>query len=197
MSENLDFVLQILRVDIFIAFGLYSILYAIISLFIKSPILKIIDYYANRIVIYSGLIFLLVWISLIISTYSQSSEELRTGMINRMFGPYWFGYWLQPILWILLTQLLRFESIQRGRFLRIIFSIIFMISIEQFVIIITSFHRDYLPSSWYILNSFDISFTPLDIVLGIITKVLLFLTFVGIYYLIDQKIKAQKVKANQ
>lgn len=185
MSENLDFLLQILRVDIFIAFGIYSILYVITSLFIKSSILKIIDENACKIMIYAGLIFLLTWICLIASAYSQSTEEDQLGMIDRMFGNYWFGYWLQPIIWVLFTQLLRIEKIKKDKLLRIILSFFFIISIEQFVLITVSFHSDYLPSSW------SLQLTPLEIIIGIVSKTLLFLAIVGIYYFINQKIGMQ------
>jgi hypothetical protein len=197
MNENFDLVLQIVRVDFFIAFGLYSILYVITSLFTKSSVLKIIDEYASKVIVHVSVIFFLVWIILILSTYSQSTEEDRAGMIQRMFGKYWFGFWFQPILWLLSTQLLRFQKIRSGKIWRIICSILLLISIEQFVIIVTLIHRDYLPDSWSATNSWGIPFTPLELILGIITKVLLFLAFVGIYYFLEQKIKTIKIKRNK
>ena len=194
MIDVLDLLLQILRVDIFISFGFYSILYLLMSLFTKSELLKSIDDYSCKIITYSGLLFLLVWMSLVVSTYLQSSAEEQSGMMNRMFGRYWFGYWLQPVLWISLTQFFRFKTVRRSRFLRILFSFIFMVSIEQFVIIVTSLHRDYLPSSWSVYNGLNFPFTTWELILGIATKILFFLTIVAIYYFVDKKLKLRRVK---
>lgn len=109
-----------------------------------------------------------------------------------MFGKYWFGYWVQPLLWISITQLLRIKAIKKNIILRILFSILLIHSIERIIIIITSFHRDYLPSSWTMYSDFQLY--PSNIMLSLLLKIILFLTFVGIFHLINKKIKSFKNK---
>jgi len=74
-----------------------------------------------------------------------------------MFGKYWFGYWVQPLLWVSLTQLLRIKTIRKNVLLRILFSFLLIFSIEKYVIMMVAFHRDYLPSSWTMYNDLSIS----------------------------------------
>ena len=183
MNENLDFILQLIRVDFFIAFSLYSFIYVIISTFIKNEKIDIIDETANKIIAFSGIVFLLIWISLLLKNYIESSEYDRSGMIQRMFGRYWFGYWLQPLLWISLSQLLRFKKVQKQKILRIIFSVLFIVSIEQYIILLTSFQSDYLPSS------FRFPFSTTELIIGIITKIFIFLIIVVLYYFFEKKLK--------
>ncbi|TPG37864.1 hypothetical protein EAH81_18225 [Flavobacterium pectinovorum] len=108
-----------------------------------------------------------------------------------MFGKYWFSFWLQPLLWILISQLLRFKFIRKNILLRLLFSILFIFSIEKLVIIFTSFHRDCLPSSWTMNN--DLSIYPSNLLLELLMKITVFLLFVGIFFLINQKINNYKI----
>lgn len=195
MKENIMLLLQIIIVDFFTAFGLYSLLFLVVSIFVKNIILYKIDDQATKFISFVGLIYFIVWIIGIFVFYAESNIEDQNNMINRMFGKYWFVIWTQPILWLLVTQLLRIESIYKNIFLRILFSIILIISIERFVIIITSFHRDYLPSSWTMYNDLDIY--PSNFFLALLCKIIMFLLFVGIYYIAFNKITIFKKKLNK
>jgi molybdopterin-containing oxidoreductase family membrane subunit len=70
--------------------------------------------------------------------------------VNRFFGPYAPAYWLLMVCNVAVPQLLWFERIRRNTILIFIISIIINVGMwdERFVIIITSLHRDWLPSSW-------------------------------------------------
>lgn len=187
MKENILLLLQIITVDFFTAFGLYTFLFLIVSIFTKKPILKKIDEEANGFIAFAGVIYFTVWIIGIFVFYADSNTEEQTSMLNRMFGKYWFGYWVQPLLWVSLTQLLRIKTIRKNVLLRILFSFLLIVSIERFVILVTAFHRDYLPSSWTMYSDLDIY--PSNFFLMLLAKILMFLLFVGIYYLIKSRIK--------
>ncbi|MFK7050986.1 hypothetical protein V3Q77_13990 [Flavobacterium davisii] len=58
------------------------------------------------------------------------------------------------------------------------------------VIIITSFHRDYLPSSWTMYS--DLDFYPSNYFLALLLKIMVFLVFVGIFSVITTKLKEIK-----
>ena len=81
--------------------------------------------------------------------YSASTYE--TFMIyNRMTGPYAPFYWLLIAVNIGLIQLLWLRSVRYNTKLLFVLSLIFNLGmwLERFVIIVTSLHRDFLPSSW-------------------------------------------------
>jgi Ni/Fe-hydrogenase subunit HybB-like protein len=81
---------------------------------------------------------------------------------NRIWhGPYWFMYWLLILCNGLTIQLLWFKRFRESPFWLFVISIVVSIGmwLERFVIIVTSLHRDFLPSSWamYSPSVFDIS----------------------------------------
>lgn len=190
MIEEIIFTLQLIQIDFFTAFGLFTFLYFISSIFIKNPILKIIDEESNRFISLVGILYLILWIIGIFVELNILNHEDKAELLNRMFGKYWFGFWIQPLLWVLITQLLRFQTIRKSFLLRALFSVLLIISIERMIIVTTAFHRDYLPSFWTMYN--EIGIYPSNLVLSLFLKIIVFLVFVGIFYSINNKLKSQK-----
>lgn len=196
MKENIILFLQIITVDFFTAFGLYSLLFLFLSIFTKKTFLYKLDKEAKNYISFVGIVYFIVWIVGIFIFYRESNAEEQNSMLNRMFGKYWVGFWVQPILWFSITQLLRIKRIWKNILLRIIFSFLLIISIEKYIIIITTFHRDYLPSSWTMHN--DLGIYPSNFLLAVLLKLIMFLLFVGIYYLIISRLKVlTKIKKVQ
>jgi molybdopterin-containing oxidoreductase family membrane subunit len=81
--------------------------------------------------------------------YSGNHYE-RYMLLNRMTGPYWWSYWGLILTNVLIPQLLWFERFRTNVFVLWILSIVINVGmwLERFVIIVTSLHRDFLPSSW-------------------------------------------------
>jgi molybdopterin-containing oxidoreductase family membrane subunit len=81
--------------------------------------------------------------------YSASSYEGYM-MQNRMFGPYAKYYWSLIACNVVTPQLLWSSRVRANIPLLFIISIIVSIGmwLERFVIVVTSLHRDFLPSSW-------------------------------------------------
>jgi len=71
-------------------------------------------------------------------------------MMNRMFGPYGWMYWLLILFNILIPQLLWFRSLHTNEL--VLFAIAICVNIgmwlERYVIIVVSLHRDFMPSAW-------------------------------------------------
>ena len=84
-----------------------------------------------------------------IGLYSGSTYE-RFMIHNRWFGPYALLYWSLILFNILTPQLLWWPKVRSN--IRALFGISLIVLLgmwlERFVIIITSLHRDFLPSSW-------------------------------------------------
>ncbi len=80
--------------------------------------------------------------------------------INRAFGPYASAYWLMISCNVLFPQLFWFRKIRRSIPIMFVISILVNVGmwLERYVIIVTSLHRDYLPSSWgiFIPTIYDI-----------------------------------------
>lgn len=184
MVQNLNYLLFIISNDFFISFGIYSILYLLFSIFSKKEILYKIDNEVCKLIIFLGIIYFVIWTIAIF--ISLADLESRSYLLNRMFGKYWIGFWLQPLFWIGMTQLLRIKKIQKNWVFRILFSFFFILSFEKIVIITTSLHRDYLPSSWKMYS--DLDFLPDYFWLYLILKITFFLLFVALFYFIRKMI---------
>jgi molybdopterin-containing oxidoreductase family membrane subunit len=80
-----------------------------------------------------------------------SGEELEEFMIqNRMFGPYAISYWALIACNILTPQLLWLKSVRSNALPLFLVALVINVGmwLERFVIIVTSLHRDFIPSSW-------------------------------------------------
>jgi len=81
--------------------------------------------------------------------YSGSTYE-RFMMWNRMFGPYGWSYWLLIFCNVFVINTLWIKKLRTNTFYLFAVSLIVGVGmwLERFVIIVTSLHRDFLPSSW-------------------------------------------------
>ena len=84
-----------------------------------------------------------------IAFYGDNPNE-RFVLINRATGPYWWAFWTMVICNGVVPQVLWFKRVRMSPALLLPISILVNIGMwfERFVIIVTSLHRSYLPSSW-------------------------------------------------
>lgn len=108
------------------------------------------------------------------SWYSGVTYE-QYALLNRITGPYGYVYYLLFFKVLVLTQLFRFRKISDSNTIVALISFLFLIPTEKIIIIFTSLHRDYLPSSWT-MNTTDVVATQIYSVI-----IFLLLTF-GIHY---------------
>lgn len=104
----------------------------------------------NIIIIITGSIVGIAYITeFFIAWYGQVPAE-QYAFINRATGPYWWAYWSMMTCNVISPQLFWFKKIRTNLVSTFILSIIVNIGMwfERFVIIVTSLHRDYVPSSW-------------------------------------------------
>ena len=81
--------------------------------------------------------------------YSASSYE-QFVVSNRWTGPYRVAYWALILMNVIIPQTLWFRRVRNsvlGLFL-VAMSVNIGMWLERFVIVVTSLHRDFLPSSW-------------------------------------------------
>ncbi len=81
--------------------------------------------------------------------YSGNPYELYA-FLNRALGPYAWAYWIMVSCNVISPQVFWFKKARTS--IPILFTVSIIINIgmwfERFVIIVTSLHRDFLPSSW-------------------------------------------------
>ncbi len=97
----------------------------------------------------SGIVALSYATELFMAWYSVNEYE-RFVFLNRALGPYAWTYWIMIGCNVLLPQLLWIRTLRRSVLFVFILSVFINIGMwfERFVIIVTSLHRDFLPSSW-------------------------------------------------
>ncbi len=81
--------------------------------------------------------------------YSQNIFEQYLAL-NRMFGPYWWTFWLLMLVNVLAVQVLWWRKARESVVTLFVVSILVNIGmwLERFVIIVVSLHRDFMPSAW-------------------------------------------------
>jgi Ni/Fe-hydrogenase subunit HybB-like protein len=84
-----------------------------------------------------------------IAWYSANPFE-QFVFINRALGPYAWAYWIMISCNVLVPQLFWVKKIRRS--IPVMLVIVILVNVgmwfERFVIVVTSLHRDFLPSSW-------------------------------------------------
>ncbi len=82
--------------------------------------------------------------------YSQNPYEEFVQLENRPFGPYAHTYWMMLTCNVFIPQLLWFRSVRTS--VLGLWVLAFFVNVgmwlERYVIVVTSLHRDFLPSSW-------------------------------------------------
>ncbi len=106
--------------------------------------------YMNKILLATGSIVGTAYLTeLFIAWYSGNIYE-QYAFWNRAFGPYWWSYWIMMACNVIFPQTFWIRKFRRNLWWTFIVSILVNIGMwfERFVIVVTSLHRDYLPSAW-------------------------------------------------
>jgi hypothetical protein len=179
MKDVFDLLVQVITVDIFIGFGLYSILYVLVMTFKKDlKLLQTLDTNSTRFVVFVGIIYFAINLIWTINLFAEPG-------VYKVRGQYWWVPWLQPLIWTMITQLFWINKIKELKVIRIIIAILLIVSFERYVIIVTSFHRDYIPWNWMMFSWI----TPTEIIIGLTTKIILFCALATLYSYVLGKLK--------
>jgi len=104
----------------------------------------------NKIIIITGSIVGIAYMTEFFMSWYSGVKYESYAFLNRAFGPYWWAYWSMMTCNVITPQLFWIRKIRTSVMATFIISIFVNIGMwfERFVIIVTSLHRDYLPSSW-------------------------------------------------
>jgi len=142
----------------FVAGAIFSGFAMVLTLLIITrKVFKLEDYITiyhielmNIVIIITGSIVGIAYITeFFIAWYGGVPAEYYA-FYNRATGPYWWAYWSMMTCNVISPQLFWSKKLRTNIVATFILSIIVNIGMwfERFVIIVTSLHRDYLPSSW-------------------------------------------------
>lgn len=104
----------------------------------------------NRIILITGSIVGVAYLTEFFIAWYSGVEYEQYAFINRATGPYWWAYWSMMTCNVITPQLFWSKKLRESVFATFVISIFVNVGMwfERFVIIVTSLHRDYLPSSW-------------------------------------------------
>ena len=134
----------------------------------------------NKIIIATSLMVGYAYaVELFMAWYSGLIYE-RYVFLNRAVGPYAWAYWIMVVCNVAAPQLLWVPRVRRTPALML--PVVLLVNagmwFERFVIVVTSLHRDYLPSSWGMYRPTAVDYGLLAGSFGIFfTLVLLFCRF--------------------
>jgi molybdopterin-containing oxidoreductase family membrane subunit len=108
-----------------------------------------IDVMCKLVLLTSGIVALAYGTEFFVALYSGNPYETFVFM-NRAFGPFAWAYWIMVSCNVLIPQLLWFRRLRTNVALVLLLSVLINLGMwfERFVIIVTSLHRDFLPSNW-------------------------------------------------
>ena len=123
--------------------------------------------YMNIIIILTGSLVGTAYMTELFMSWYSGVEFEQYAFLNRATGPYWWAYAIMMTCNVLTPQLYWIKSIRTSFVATFVISIFINIGMwfERFVIIVTSLHRDYLPSAW---TMFSPTFIDIGIFLGTI-----------------------------
>ena len=142
----------------FVAGAIFSGFAMVLTLMIITrKVFKLEDYITighielmNIVIIITGSIVGIAYITEFFMAWYSGVEAEQYAFINRATGPYWWAYWSMMTCNVISPQLFWFKKIRTSIVATFALSIVVNIGMwfERFVIIVTSLHRDFLPSSW-------------------------------------------------
>lgn len=123
--------------------------------------------YMNIIIMLTGSIVGVAYITELFMAWYSGVEYEQYAFLNRATGPYWWAYWSMMSCNVISPQFMWSSKLRTNIVFTFILSIFVNIGMwfERFVIIVTSLHRDYLPSSWMM---FSPTFVDIGIFIGTI-----------------------------
>jgi molybdopterin-containing oxidoreductase family membrane subunit len=144
----------------------------------------------NIIILVTGTIVGFAYITEFFIAWYSGVEYEQYAFLNRAFGPYAWAYWIMMTCNLITPQLFWFKKIRRSIPAMFVLSIIVNIGMwyERFVIVTTSLHRDFLPSSWgYYAGTWVDVFTFIGTMGFFLMMFLLFLRFLPMVAMAEVK----------
>ena len=121
----------------------------------------------NIVIMITGSIVGVAYITELFIAWYSGVEYEQYAFLNRATGPYAWAYWMMMSCNVFSPQFMWSKRLRTSIMFSFFISIVVNVGMwfERFVIIVTSLHRDYLPSSW---TMFSPTFVEIGIFIGTI-----------------------------
>lgn len=153
-----------------------------------------------KVMLATGLIVAYGYMTEIFMAFYSGNPYEHFMILNRMFGPYAPAYWALIFCNGFAPQLLWFKRIRSNVIILFILSLVVNIGmwLERFIIVVTSLHRDFLPSSWdgYQGNFWDWA-TFLGTIGLFLTLLFLFIRVLPMISIFEMQELAKKTSKNE
>lgn len=143
-----------------------------------------------KLVLVTGSLVGLAYLTELFTAFYSSSHFEQFVFLNRLRGPLAWAYWTMVSCNVLVPQLLWSKKIRQSPAALFVISLLVNVGMwfERFVIIVTSLHRDFLPSSWSSYTPTIVEIATLVGSLGLFfTLFLLFVRFVPVLAIAEVK----------
>ena len=140
----------------------------------------------NTVMLIAGSLVAVAYLTEIYFAWRSGNAAEQFVFLNRAKGPYAWAFALMLLCNVLLPQLLWVKRLRHSIVFTVFVSIVICVGMwfERFVIIVTSLHRDYLPSSW---TMFSPTYVDVGVFVGTIGFFLvLFLLYARTFPMIAQ-----------
>jgi Ni/Fe-hydrogenase subunit HybB-like protein len=120
--------------------------------------------------------------------------------LNRLAGPYAFAYWMLILCNVAMPQALWLKRVRTNVAALFVISLIVNVGmwLERFVIIVTSLHRDFLPSSWGMYRPTFWDWSTFLGTIGLFLSLLfLFLRFLPMISIFEMRTILPEAKVNE
>jgi Ni/Fe-hydrogenase subunit HybB-like protein len=103
-----------------------------------------------KVMLATGLIVAYGYMMETFGAFYSGNQYDKYMVLNRWFGPYAFFYWMLIMCNIAIPQMMWWKKVRMNVGVLFVISLIVNIGmwLERFIIVVTSLHRDFLPSSW-------------------------------------------------
>jgi len=170
---------------LFFGFCIVTLLALLVYAFLKKEELKTFINYSILVAKNLAIFYFVVYTISLITSYISKEFYIFSG---RATGPYAWAYWmmlLRPIVFCSLLQLFWNKKIvSKMRYVALIISLVLImllcsgVILEKFIIITTSYHRDYLPSDYSFNSNIILSIILYVFKFGILFNALVFVSWV-------------------
>jgi molybdopterin-containing oxidoreductase family membrane subunit len=111
------------------------------------------------VILLTGMMVSFAYTTEFVMAYYSANDMEQYVFLNRLKGPYAWSFWTMFTCNVVSPHFMWFKKLRTNIYVLFAISIVVNIGMwfERFVIIVTSLHRDYLPSSWdlYVPTFFD------------------------------------------
>lgn len=146
-------VAHLLAKNFLVVFAFYSILLSLTRLSRKD---KSLFQDFDRMALAVSRLVGLVWLILMLTSMAVFLVEMAQNQENELVYQHtlWFirNTWFQWAIWIILLGLLWWPKTKNRLVPRVLFGISTVLSLEVLVIVITSYHRDFVPTGWSLFD---------------------------------------------